>query len=188
MPHSQMNLREVAVLLGIDERRAERMAQRGQIPCQKVAGYFRFNRAEITEWLQQNMPTLNRDHLNSMDAGITAHRQMHPQDTLITPLVRPEAVSLHLPARTKNSVLRELVALAQETGRGAKVHLFRKPPLLVRGHNVAAIGPGGDLHRAARTGQADFRLLVVTDHRGVDISETVDLGAAQETNIDIAAL
>ena len=64
MPHSIMSIQEVAGLLGMDQRRAERMAQRGQIPCQKVGGQLRFNRAEITEWLQQHMIYYHRFHMD----------------------------------------------------------------------------------------------------------------------------
>jgi PTS system nitrogen regulatory IIA component len=115
LPHSIISIQEVAGLLGMDQRQAERMAQRGQIPCQKVGGQLRFNRAEITEWLQQHMITVKSLHLANMDAGITAHRQIVPDQVLVSSLLRVEAVSPSLPARTKNSVLRELVALAQAT-------------------------------------------------------------------------
>ncbi len=115
MPHGFMNLQALSQFLGIDLRRAERMAQRGQIPCQKVGGKFRFNQAEITEWMQQRMGTLKNEHLEEMDTGITAHRQLD-DDLFLSKMLKPEAISLALPARTKNSVLKELVVLAQETG------------------------------------------------------------------------
>jgi PTS system nitrogen regulatory IIA component len=111
-----MNLLELASMLGMDIRQAEKLAQRGEIPCQKVGGELRFNRAEITEWLQQRMGTLEKNNLKSMDEGITAHRQALPDEAIITPMLRPEAIATHLNARTKNSVLKELVALAMETG------------------------------------------------------------------------
>jgi len=114
MPHSFMNIRALAKFLGIELRRAERMAQRGQIPCQKVGGQLRFNRAEITEWMQQQMPSLKNERLVEMDSGITARRQLD-DDLLLTNMLKVEAISLALPARTKNSVLKELVALGQET-------------------------------------------------------------------------
>ena len=114
MPHGFINIQALAKFLGIDPRRAERMAQRGQIPCQKVGGQLRFNRAEITEWMQQQMGTLKNEHLVEMDSGITAHRQLD-DNLFLTNMLKVEAVSLALPARTKNSVLKELVALAQDT-------------------------------------------------------------------------
>ena len=55
-------------------------------------------------------------------------------------------------------------------------------------HDVTPIRPGGDLHRSARTGQADLRLIVISDDGGIDITEAVYLGAAHEANVDVAAL
>jgi len=114
MPHGFMNIQALAKFLGLDPRRAERMAQRGQIPGQKVGGQLRFNRAEITEWMQQQMPNLKNKHLEEMDAKISAHRQLE-DELFLSSMLKVEAISLALPARTKNSALKELVALAQDT-------------------------------------------------------------------------
>ena len=111
-----MTIQEVAKLLGSDVHRVERMAKRGEIPCQKVGGQFRFNRAAITEWLQQKMGAMSHDHLAEVDAGITTQRQTPEDEAIIAPLLRIEAVSTNLGSRTKNSTLRELVALAEKTG------------------------------------------------------------------------
>lgn len=115
MPYGYMTLQEVARFLGTDTRRTEKMAQRGQIPCQKVGGNLRFNRAEITEWLQQHMPTLGHEKLAEMDAGIAAHRQTSPDQLMITPHLHHDGICIDFPARTKNSVLKELVILAEKT-------------------------------------------------------------------------
>lgn len=103
-------------MLGTDVRRVERMAQRGEIPCQKVGGQFRFNRAEITEWLQQHVGRMSDEHLAEMDAGMTQQRQTPQDEMIVTPMLRLEAVTTNLSARTKNSTLRELVVLAEKTG------------------------------------------------------------------------
>lgn len=117
MPYRSMTIKELADMLGTDSRRLERMARRGELPCQKVAGQFRFNRAEITAWLQQNMAAMNGDHLAQVDAGITAHRQARQDEAIVTGLLCPQAVACELGARTKSSALRKLVALAEQTGR-----------------------------------------------------------------------
>jgi PTS system nitrogen regulatory IIA component len=116
MPYRSLTIQEVARMLGADVRRVERMAQRGEIPCQKVGGQFRFNRARITEWLQQEMGGMSHDHLAGVDAGMTEQRQTPQDEAIITPLLRPEAVTTHLGSRTKDSTLRELVSLAARTG------------------------------------------------------------------------
>jgi len=116
MPYRSMTIEDVARMLGADVRRVERMAKRGEIPCQKIGGQFRFNRAQITEWLQQSMSAMSHDHLAEVDAGITTQRQTPQDEAIIAPLLRVEAVSTNLGSRTKNSTLRELVALAEKTG------------------------------------------------------------------------
>lgn len=104
-------------MLGADLRRVERMAQRGEIPCQKVGGQYRFNRAQITEWLQQQMGGMSHDHLAEVDAGMTAQRETSQDELIITPMLNREAVTTNLGSRTKDSTLRELVSLATATGK-----------------------------------------------------------------------
>jgi PTS system nitrogen regulatory IIA component len=117
MPYRSLTIQEVARMLGADVRRVERMAQRGEIPCQKIGGQFRFNRAQITEWLQQQMGGMSHDHLAQVDAGMTAHRETPQDEAIITPMLRLEAVTTSLGSRTKGSTLRELVSLATATGK-----------------------------------------------------------------------
>lgn len=116
MPYRSLSIQEVARMLGADVRRVARMAQRGQIPCQKVGGQHRFNRAEITDWLQQQIGTMSHTHLAEVDAGITKQRRAHPGEVVITPLLRVALMTTNLDARTKQSTLRGLVALAEKAG------------------------------------------------------------------------
>lgn len=116
MPYRSMTIEDLAQMLGDDVRRVQRLADRGKIPCQKVGGQFRFHRAEITEWLQQNIASMPRDSLAQVDAGITTQRQVREGAAIVTPLLRVEAVALQLGSRTKSSALRELVSLAAATG------------------------------------------------------------------------
>ncbi|MND59681.1 hypothetical protein D3C80_508840 [compost metagenome] len=50
------------------------------------------------------------------------------------------------------------------------------------------LGGTGDLRGAAGTRQAHFRVVVVTDHGGVDVAEAVHLGGAEEADVDAATL
>lgn len=111
-----MTVQEAAGFIGMDPRRLERMAQKGDIPCQKVGGQYRFNRAELTEWLQQRMVSHTAEHYHEVDAGMSVHREMDEDLPIIAPLMRVETISPHLPARTRKSVLKELVALGTESG------------------------------------------------------------------------
>jgi PTS system nitrogen regulatory IIA component len=116
MPYRTLTIQEVARMLGTDVRHVERMAQRGEVPCRKVGGRLRFNRAEITEWLQQRVGAMSDEHLAQVDAGMTEQRQTSEDEMIISPLLRLEAVTTNLGSRTKDSTLRELAALAEKTG------------------------------------------------------------------------
>jgi len=116
MAYGNLNTKELARLLGSDPRQLERQAQRGEIPCQKVGGQFRFNQAQIHDWLQQTVTTMDGERLSRMDAGITSHRRASQDDLIVTPLLQNSGIAVQLDARTKNGVLRRLVGLAQETG------------------------------------------------------------------------
>lgn len=116
MPQRNMTAKELAQLLSVDARKVEQLAQRGKIPCQRIRGEYRFNRAEITQWLQARMSSMDSNKLAGIDAGLTAQRQAQQDDAIIIPLLRAEAVTPSLDARTKISTLRGLVSLARETG------------------------------------------------------------------------
>jgi len=116
MAYGNLNTKELARLLGSDPRQLERQAQRGEIPCQKVGGQFRFNQAQIHDWLQQTVTTMDGEGLSRMDAGMTSYRQAAQDDMIVTPLLQNSGIAVQLDARTKNGVLRRLVGLAQETG------------------------------------------------------------------------
>lgn len=116
MGYGNLSTKELARLLGSDARQLERQAQRGEIPCQKVGGQFRFNQAQIHDWLQQTVTTMDGEGLSRMDAGITNHRRTSQDDMIVAPLLQNSGIAVQLDARTKNGVLRRLVGLAQESG------------------------------------------------------------------------
>ncbi len=114
MPFGFMDSKELAKFLGDDARRIDKLAQRGNIPCQRINGNYRFNRAEITEWLQQQFGGFAHGDLKIMDAGMSSHRNVEDQ-LVVTPLLKSAGIDLMLPARTKRSVLKEMVNLAMAT-------------------------------------------------------------------------
>jgi len=106
------DIKEVARLLGVDARQVNKMAQRGDIPCQKVSGIFRFNQAQITDWLQNRVGTLNQKDLCDLDSGHSAQRNIDNELLLVSNMLSYNLISTELPARTRSSAIRELVNLA----------------------------------------------------------------------------
>lgn len=114
MPYRNMSLDDFAQYVGMDAREVQKLADRGRLPGHKVGGEWRFNRARVTEWLQQEMHTLDEERL------VTLERTMGPgsgeADMILTDLIGLEGVEPALRANTKASLLRELVSLAERTG------------------------------------------------------------------------
>ena len=50
-PHPALTVREVAAYLNVNEKTIYRMAQRGDLPGFKVAGAWRFQRADLDRWI-----------------------------------------------------------------------------------------------------------------------------------------
>src|SRR5512136_170426 len=118
MPYRNMSLDDFAKYVGMDARVVKRLADRGKLPGQKIGGEWRFNRAQVTEWLQQEMHTLGEERLIALERGIRSSSGLSTEtdELTVTDMIGLEGVDPALPARTKASVLRELVNLADRTG------------------------------------------------------------------------
>ncbi len=121
MPFSKMTLEELARHIGMDAREVRRLAERGVIPGQLVSGQWRFNRAEVLDWLQREMHSLGETHIRNLERAMSEAGG----DAILADLLAPEGVELNLPARSRASVLHELVRLAERTGlvfNAAEIH------------------------------------------------------------------
>jgi PTS system nitrogen regulatory IIA component len=118
MPYRTMSLEEFAKHVSMDAREVRRLADRGKLPGTKVGGQWRFNRAKVTEWLQERMPSLDEEQLLVIEQAMGGPSPEVNEEArmVVTDLIGLEGVDAALPARTKPSVLRELVGLAERTG------------------------------------------------------------------------
>lgn len=117
MPYQNMTLEDFARHVGLNMEQVRRLADRGKLPGQKVGGHWRFNRARVTEWLQQEIPTYDNSRLVELEQAM-GRRDDRAGDTdmIVTDLLGLEGIDIALPANTKSSALRELVGLAERTG------------------------------------------------------------------------
>ena len=116
MPYRNMSLEEFAAHVGMDAREVRKLADRGRLPGRKISGEWRFNRARVTEWLQQEMPTLHERRLIEVEQAMGNKDASDERVMLVTDLIGIEGIDLQLPAKTKGSVLRELVRLVDCAG------------------------------------------------------------------------
>jgi PTS system nitrogen regulatory IIA component len=112
MPYRNMSLAEIAAHIGMDAREVKRLADRGILPGQLIGGEWRFNRFQMLEWLQREMHTLDQRHIENLDRAMSTA----DNEAIISSLLATEAIDMKLRARSRPSVLRELVGLAERTG------------------------------------------------------------------------
>lgn len=112
MPYRNLTIDELASQIGMDAREVRRLAEKGELPGQLVGGEWRFNRAQMQDWLQQQMHSLDQPDIRRLEQATS----VEPDQPFLAALLRPEAVEVELRAKSKASVLRELVTLAERTG------------------------------------------------------------------------
>jgi PTS system nitrogen regulatory IIA component len=112
MPYRNMSLEELARHIGMDARTVRKWAERGKLPGQKVGGEWRFNRAQMLDWLQRELHTLGDEHVRNLERAMRDGGRDRP----IGAHLALEAIDVNLAAKSRPSVLRELVRLAEHTG------------------------------------------------------------------------
>jgi nitrogen PTS system EIIA component len=113
MENEIMDLDQLATYLQRDARELNKLANRGYLPGQKIGGQWRFASAEINQWLETQMHAYTEQELTALEAGTgtgTLDRQ-----PLISTLVSEATIAVPLRAGTRDSVLRELVKLAENS-------------------------------------------------------------------------
>lgn len=118
MPHEMMTAQQVAQYLHMDEREVRKLASRGKMPCRRRGDDYLFLKSDLDHWVETQMHELPADRLAQIEAAVRRHHG-HAQDEsglLVRPMVPAGGVAVPLLSRTKASVLRDLVALADGSG------------------------------------------------------------------------
>ena len=126
MPHRTLTIDELADHLHVARRHVERLIKEGDIPCTMRGGRMFFQRDEIDAWASQRLlrlpgQSLDWYHKKTMQGT----RQLFPRAALIPVLLPPGHIDLALPAKTRASVIRDMVGLAERTGRVFDPREFR---------------------------------------------------------------
>lgn len=113
MSRDYYTIDELTRQLGQERRAVEKKVSRGHIPGRRVSGEWRFNKAEITHWLEREIPQF--DH---KDLAVLERSQHSIEITTASPvaaLLHPDLVEVPLDAGTRPSVLKKLVEVAGRT-------------------------------------------------------------------------
>ena len=107
-----MDLQQLATYLQRDVRELSKLASRGYLPGQKVAGQWRFASTEINHWIETQMHAFTEQELEALEKRSGSYRADEP---LLLSKLSESTIAVPLFASTKSSVLRELVNLAEQS-------------------------------------------------------------------------
>jgi PTS system nitrogen regulatory IIA component len=112
MGNETMDLDQLATYLQRDVREVSKLANRGHLPGRRVGGEWRFARAEINHWLETQLSSYSEQQLTALERSHHAHPTEQP---LLSTILTEANVAVPFEAKTRASVLRELVQLAEQT-------------------------------------------------------------------------
>jgi excisionase family DNA binding protein len=118
MPYRTFSPSEVARYLHLDRADIDRLVKNQDIPVEKHGERLVFRKVEIDTWASQRILGLeSRSLAEYHEKSSHATREILPQGAILPEMIRPEYINPALAAKTKASVLREMAALAEKTGR-----------------------------------------------------------------------
>ncbi len=118
MPYRTFGLDEVARYLHLNRADVERLVKDRDIPFERHGERLVFRKVEIDAWASQRIlglegrPLAEYHQKSSRDA-----QKIVPHEAIMPDMIRPEFIAPAMAAKTKASVLRQMVALAEKTGR-----------------------------------------------------------------------
>jgi excisionase family DNA binding protein len=118
MPHRTFGIDEVARYLHLSRADLDRLVKDWDVPFERHGERLVFRKVEIDAWASQRILGLEGRHLAEYHQKSSHGAQQIVANAAIMPeMVRPEFIEPALTAKTKASVLRQMAALAQKTGR-----------------------------------------------------------------------
>jgi PTS system nitrogen regulatory IIA component len=117
MPNRDFDTDSLARYLHITPTQVQKLAERGNVPGRKISGQWRFSQGEIHHWLEARIGAGGEEDLQEVQGLLDqAAAESEFATVAISDLLLPEAIAIPLAARTRNSVIKEMVEQAAKTG------------------------------------------------------------------------
>ncbi len=118
MPYRLLNVETVADYLHLTVAEVEQRVKDRTIPFERRGERVIFRKRDIDTWASQRILGLPAQRLAAYHQESTrGARKILPNETLLPELLQTGAIASAMTAKTRASVLRDLVALAEKTGQ-----------------------------------------------------------------------
>lgn len=116
MSDGDFDLESLASYLHLNVAQVQKLAERGRLPGRRVGGQWRFSPNEIHHWLEGQIGISSDEDLMRVETALQKPRGSTPEDAITLATLLPiEAIEVHLAAKTKTSVIREMMEVAART-------------------------------------------------------------------------
>lgn len=121
MSHEDFDISSLATYLQLTREQVTKLAERGKLPGRRIAGQWRFARAEVHHWWEERIGQSGEAELAQLELvlqGPTTAESDSPQDGEIdlAQMLKVDGIAIPLMAKTRNSVISAMVELAGRTG------------------------------------------------------------------------
>jgi nitrogen PTS system EIIA component len=118
MPYRTFGIEEVARYLHLNRDDLDRLVKDQDIPFERHGKRLVFRKVDIDAWASQRILGLQGRGLAEYHQKSSRDtQQIFPHEAIMPERIRPGFIEPALTAKTKASVLRQMVALAEKTGR-----------------------------------------------------------------------
>lgn len=117
MAHEDFDIHSLATFLHLTPPEVEKMANRGKLPGRRIAGKWRFSRAEIHHWFEDQIGVSDERELVQVEKVLVKHQSDSlNSDVRIGDLMSASTISIPLVAKTRNSVITAICTRSVESG------------------------------------------------------------------------
>ena len=114
MPDNDFDIDSLATFLHVTPAQIEKMASRGKLPGRKIAGKWRFSKAEIHLWFEEKIGVASEGDL--LEYQQMLERSTSDSELQIPMLLPAQNILVPLLGRTKNSVIEKICNFASDLG------------------------------------------------------------------------
>jgi len=117
MPHRVFNVEELADYLHVSAADIEQLVKRKEIPFEVQGGRVVFRQRDVDAWASRRILGFSGEDLTRYHAVSSAKaHDLSAKNAIIPELIQPGYIEAQLTAKTKASVIRDMVKLADKTG------------------------------------------------------------------------
>ncbi len=118
MPYRTFEFAEAADYLHLTRSELDQLLKTSDVPHERRGGRVVFLRGDLDAWASQRVLGLPPKRLAAFHQRSTRHAHaILKKDALIPELLRPDYIATALTSKTMKSVVRDLIAFAEKTGR-----------------------------------------------------------------------